>query len=113
MTAAAHNLIGTDLKAHIEDTVQLCILSKKTDSFEREGDWMDEDDVKQHFKGKPKLIAAALDNARTITDEVTKVTLYEIFKYKSKSVSAEEVEKKNVKLQLFRKIIKNDTKEKK
>ena len=52
--------------------------------FGSEGTWLDEEDVREHFKNKPQQAQNTIDTARQIWHPQRQVTLYEVLEYKSK-----------------------------
>ena len=84
-------ILGPGLKAALTQTIEHTFRQKRETSFAADGDWLDEDDVKEMFKNKPEQFKHVLANAKTMTCPVRGITLYEVLKYKSHSSDHKEM----------------------
>ena len=81
--AINHDGVRAKLKEYFEqESVQKSEI-KGEQSFNADFDWMDETDVRDHFKKKPQVADDTINNAPQIKCEHTKRVLYGVPKYSS------------------------------
>ncbi len=62
---SSHQLVGTSLKAAIQEKVAKERERKRTTKFARSGEWLDLADLHSRFSDKSEQIASIVQNART------------------------------------------------
>ena len=83
--AESSGKFGKDLKLAVEETIEECKVTEANDSFNNDGHFLDEDDLKTKYEKKPQQLKAILENARSMSCPIRKVKLYEDPDYSSKA----------------------------
>jgi len=72
-----------DLKTEVEGIVKEKSTAEAEVAFGGNGNWMDEEDLREKYKHKPGRADAILENSRSYTCPIINVKLYEDMEYKS------------------------------
>ena len=83
--ADASEKFGNALKMAVQETIEECKVTEANDSFNNDGHFLDEDDLKTKYEKKPQQLKAILENARSMFCPIRKVKLYEDPDYNSKA----------------------------
>jgi len=83
--ADASEKFGNALKMAVQETIEECKVTEANDSFNNDGHFLDEDDLKTKYEKKPQQLKAILENARSMSCPIRKVKLYEDPDYSSKA----------------------------
>ena len=71
------DLLGTDLRKAITNTVSVSYTDEQIDGFLANGKWLDEEDLDEKYKNKPAQLAEIKKRARTFVHPTRQVKLYE------------------------------------
>ena len=73
----------------VEAETQITTRTSKA-SFQGDGDWLDESEVRDKFKSRPEQADSIIKNAKHFYDPTRQVMLYEVVAYKSQQLDTEE-----------------------
>jgi hypothetical protein len=76
-----HGTMGPDLAMAINQQIKHCYSQSSQQQFGTSSSWLDEDDVKEKYKGKDSQIQAILKNAKSMDCPIRQVRLYEVIEY--------------------------------
>ncbi len=88
-----HEAMGSELTVLINEHVMHYEKAKSSNQFEAKGDWVDEEELKQRYKGKDAQLKALQANGRRFFCDIRQTTLWEDIKYTSKSLEEQEMGK--------------------
>ena len=89
----AHDAMGSDLKALIEETISESIAEKEMEAWIKDGKFLDLEDITKKYEGKPDQLASILVRTRTHFCDIRNTKLYEDPEYASKKSSSSEATK--------------------
>jgi hypothetical protein len=87
---ANHKAMGTGLALAIDETIKNSFSQTSRSTFEAEGSWLDEIDVREMFKDKIDQRDSILKFGKTLQCPVRNCQLFEVMAYKSKASDEQE-----------------------